>query len=94
MKMQMFSVYDSKAEAFLPAFTCGNVPVAQRNVADCLTDPEHPFTKNPQDYTLFHLGEWDDQTAHIELLTPARNLGLVSQYSDDINRVVPIKGVA
>lgn len=67
MIQNIFSVYDSKAEAYLPPFFLHTTGMAQRIFSDCANDPEHPWGKNPADYTLFKLGSFNDATAHITL---------------------------
>jgi len=66
MKLDVFSVYDVKAQAYLPPFFMSNNQVAIRAITDCVNDPSHLFYKNPQDYTLFFLGVFDDNTGLIE----------------------------
>ncbi|AXH73542.1 MAG: nonstructural protein [Microviridae sp.] len=97
MKLRIYTVYDSKAEAFLPPFNAGNDALAVRSCADCLKEDTHPFARHPDDYTLFKLGEWDDTTAVYELVTPPRNLGIIGSFGDpvdSIHRIVPMKGAA
>ena len=56
MKHNIFSVYDEKAQAFLPPFFLPEVGMATRIFGDCVNSDEHQFGKHPTDYTLFHLG--------------------------------------
>lgn len=67
MKLEIFTVYDSKAESYLPPFFLPQIAQAKRSFANCCKDKEnHAFGQNPQDYTLFHLGQYDDGNATIE----------------------------
>lgn len=66
MKLQIFAVYDSKAEAYLTPFFLHNIALAIRTFTDCVNDPDHPWGKHPEDYTLFHLGTFYDANAGIE----------------------------
>lgn len=61
----MFSIYDSKAKAYLPPFIMHQAGMAIRVFADCLNDPGHQFAKNAGDYTLFHIGSYDDNTGKV-----------------------------
>ena len=61
----MFSIYDSKAKSYLPPFHMPNDDMALRVFQDCVSDPNHAFGKHPEDYTLFHLGSFDDETGII-----------------------------
>ena len=60
---KMFSVFDSGAAAYLPPFILPRDEMAVRTFADCCKAPDHQFGKFPQDYTLFRLGTFDDETA-------------------------------
>lgn len=70
MKLQTFSIYDSKAKAYLPPWYMHNTDMALRVFADCCNATDHQFSKNPEDYTLFHIGEFDDESGKITPDTP------------------------
>ncbi len=78
MILQVFSVFDSKTQAFLSPFQLQTLPEALRAIGDCCNNPEHAFGKHPEDYTLFQLGSWNDATGLYELhATPmSRALGV------------------
>ena len=40
--------------------------MAIRVFGDCIDSDSHQFSKHPEDYTLFNLGTWDDNTAIYE----------------------------
>ncbi len=63
MKQQIFTIYDSKAKAYLTPFFMHNNDMAMRVFADCTNDPGHQFGKHPEDYTLFNIGSWSDDKA-------------------------------
>ena len=65
MTHQMFSVYDSKAEAYLPPFQADTLGLAERMFQDTINDPRTPFHKHPEDYTLYHIGTFDSHTAQL-----------------------------
>lgn len=75
MKLEIFAVHDVKADAYLPPFYLPRVPMAQRVFADCIHDPKHQFGANPADYTLFHLGAFDDNLGLLMPFESAVNLG-------------------
>jgi hypothetical protein len=70
MKQQIYSIHDSKAEAFLPPFFLNNKHLAIRAFTDGINDPNTSLYKHPEDYSLFHLGEFDDDTGSIVPITP------------------------
>lgn len=59
MIFKMFSIFDSKASAFMLPFYAANVAVAKRNVMRAVEDESTDFSKFPEDYSLFEVGEWD-----------------------------------
>lgn len=74
MNLEIFSIYDSKAEAYQLPFFLHNQAMAIRPFADCVNSSEHQFGRNPSDYTLFHIGTFDDSTCTIQSHTP-KSLG-------------------
>lgn len=67
MILQIFTVYDSKAEAYLPPFYLSTKGQAIRAFTDTANDPNHTFYKHPEDYTLFLLGQFEDGNASFHL---------------------------
>lgn len=80
MKLKIFSIFDSKAKAFLPPFFLPEPEVAIRTFTNAANDKKHAFGANPADYTLFLLGEFDDDTAKIVTKATPRNLGIAQQF--------------
>lgn len=70
MKYEVFTVYDVKAEAYLLPFFMQNSNMAIRSFNDSLNNPETPFNRHPQDYTLFHIGYYSDRDGIMESITP------------------------
>lgn len=75
MKYIVFSVHDSKAEAFLPPWILPKRAQALRIFTDCINSADHQFGQNPADYTLFVLGEWDDHTGDYDTSQLKYSLG-------------------
>lgn len=70
MKHKIFSIYDSKAEAYLPPFFIHTEALAIRAFADAVNQPGHAFNAHPEDYTLFNCGAWDDNDCLIVSQSP------------------------
>lgn len=71
MVLKVFTIYDSKVQAYKQPVFMRNSGEAIRAMQEILTDPQHNFTKFCEDYTLFELGEYDDENASFNLhLTP------------------------
>lgn len=73
--MKIFSVYDSKAEAYIRPFFSKNAQTAMRDFATAANDQTTAFHRNAGDYTLFEIGEWDEQTGVIKTNDIKTNLG-------------------
>lgn len=68
MRFKIMSVYDQKAKAYLPPFYLPNTALGVRAFRDAVNEPGHAFQKNPEDYVLFALGEFDDETGAFSTL--------------------------
>ncbi|AXL15041.1 nonstructural protein [Microviridae sp.] len=75
MKHKMLSVFDAKASAYISPFFLPQEAMAVRTFTDCVNDPNHAFGKNPADYTLFCLGEFDDFSGNLQINETPYNLG-------------------
>lgn len=62
---KIYAVYDSKAESYTPPYFQHTEAMALRIFGDTCNDKGHTFGMHPEDYTLFHLGEYDDSTGTI-----------------------------
>lgn len=80
MILAMFTVFDSKAQAYLPPFFVTNAAVAKRSFTQAANDENHDFSRYAGDYSLFELGTFDDSTAQTTLHTAPINLGLAQNY--------------
>lgn len=80
MKIEVFSVYDSKSKAFSQPFYSATVAVAIRNFTTACKDPNSQLAKHPEDFTLFHVGSFDDEIGRFMNLEHLANLGLASQF--------------
>lgn len=69
MLQGVFSVFDSKAAAYLPPFYAPTAGSALRSFMDAISKADHPFGKYPEDYTLFELGSFDDSTGKFDCLS-------------------------
>ena len=66
----IFTVYDTKAETYMPPFFVPSKGLAIRAFEDCINSQDHHFGKHPADYTLFSLGHFD--TDHGEFILTDR----------------------
>lgn len=75
-----FTVYDSKAEAFLPPIFYGAAGEAIRAFEAAANKEDHDFHRYAADYTLFETGTWDETTDIHTSLEAKLNLGTALQY--------------
>ncbi|QXP08418.1 MAG: nonstructural protein [Arizlama microvirus] len=80
MKLKLFTVYDSKTESYLRPFSLTTKGEALRGFQETVNDPQSQICKYPADFTLFELGEWDDQSASIIVLEAKINLGNALEF--------------
>lgn len=62
MKKVICSVFDLKAAVFATPFYAPNVSVAVRDFANAVNDPAVSISKNPEDFSLYYLGDFEDTT--------------------------------
>lgn len=67
MKKVYYAVYDRKAEIYSAPFLEVTDGTAIRAVQEAVKDGQHPFAKNPGDYSLHRLGTFEDTTAEISV---------------------------
>jgi len=85
MKLKVFSVYDSKVEAYKQPFFLSTKGEAIRGLLECLEKNDHPFAKWPADFTLFELGEYDDSNGKMLPLSAPINHGNLLEYTTKLD---------
>lgn len=69
---EIYTVKDKAVEAFLQPFFSPTLGSAVRAIGAALADPEHTFSKNMEDYTLWRIGTFDDVTGQLMRLEPEK----------------------
>lgn len=87
MKLKVFSVYDSKAEAFMQPFFVSTVGMAARMFEEACLDEKHNFHRHAGDYTLFEIGEFDDSTGRVDCLPTPRSLGMALEVVSRVQQM-------
>lgn len=64
--MMVFTVRDSKTEAYLSPFLADNIVTAQRMLFDLMTDGDSMLARHPEDFQLFSVGQFDEQTGELQ----------------------------
>lgn len=88
MKINTFSIYDEKAQAFNVPFFQTHVGQAIRSFSDLAKDPQSTISRHPEDYHLYHIGEFDDHDAKIVSFNEPR---LVARATEFFNHVKPVE---
>jgi len=70
MLHQIFTIRDNKAEFFHPPFFQRTYGEAERNFRQLAHDGKSTISQNPEDFDLYHVGEYDDQTGKIDPIPP------------------------
>lgn len=72
MMMNVFTVYDAAVKAFMQPFFVRSTGEALRTFTAACNEENSNFRKYPADYTLFALGEYDDQSGVFSTSVPVR----------------------
>lgn len=80
----LYSIYDRKAQYYLPAFQADRDITAHRQFNDLVVTSDMPISRYPADFDLIRLGTIDTETGEI---TPEFPVGLL------INGLVALEGI-
>lgn len=80
MIYRIFSVYDSKVEAFMKPFYCVSKGEAIRSFSEIANDKTSSIGKYPEDFALFDLGSFDDSCATFECGLVPVSIGLAIEF--------------
>lgn len=74
MKLKIYSIRDSKAEIFNTPFYQKTHGEAERNFRSLVNDEKSQVNKYPEDYALWYLGEYDDNTGSFTTLDQPQHI--------------------
>lgn len=80
-RLKVFAVLDMKMGRFMSPFTTVNAGVACRMFSDSF-GPDSVVTKHPEDFALYELGEFDEETGYLQAHVAPTNLGLAVQFME------------
>lgn len=89
MKLELFAIYDSAAKAFLPPFVAASESVVLRQLVKVMEEqPNHDFVRYSDQYVLYQLAHWDNESGELH------DLGQISIGSLLVikNRVKVVEG--
>lgn len=82
MKYQVFTVYDSKIKTYLRPFYDLHVGGAVRGFQDIVNDETSVIGQHPEDFTLFHIGEFDNESCEFEMFKTPTSLGVGIHFKE------------
>lgn len=80
MNIKVFSLYDIKAKVFQTPFFMQNQGTALRAFSDLVNDERSFVNKHPEDYQLYHVGDFDDEKALFTNKTPVDLVATASEF--------------
>lgn len=64
--MKIFTIFDSKADYYLPPFFARTNAEAIRTFSQAVNDSSHHIGQNHADFTLFYIGDYDETTGFVD----------------------------
>lgn len=89
MITKVFSLYDSKAKAFGPPAHISTVGLAIRGLQNAVEAREGDLGKHPEDFVLYEIAEWDDNTGEFINKNPHNLTCLAADFK--INKIKPVE---
>ena len=78
--LKMFVVYDSVGEIYERPFIHRTRGEALRGFTQAVNDPQTALYHNPEDFTLFEIGEWCQDTGVATMYEAKVNCGVAIEY--------------
>ena len=72
MILKVFSVFDSKLQVFNTPFFSRSVADATRSFSDLVRDSRTTVGQHPEDFFLYEIGLYSDETGEIDGSTPTQ----------------------
>lgn len=82
MKLQVFSIFDEKAQVYKAPMFIPHKGEALRTFSDITKNQETLIAKHPEDYKLYLLGTFDDNSGKMEPLAEPEFLINATDYSN------------
>lgn len=84
MILKMFGVFDLKGKAYMQPFFSGTAGCAMRAFGDAVKDGKSPISAHPEDYQLFELGNFDDNSGVVVAVSPVKVLCSALDYVEEV----------
>lgn len=87
MRLLMFAIYDSAAGYYQDPFTARADGEVLRDLGRMAQDPKAgQLHLHPSDFTLFKIGEYDNNTGVVQMYEAKQNLGTVLEIRSRVQR--------
>lgn len=84
MTLKAFTIYDSKANFYIPPFVAKTVGEAIRDFSDTVADSNTKLYWHSADYTLFEVGEFDSLSGRLTMLPAFVSHGNGAEFKSKI----------
>ncbi|QXP08410.1 MAG: nonstructural protein [Arizlama microvirus] len=74
MQLKIYSIRDAKTEVFNPPFFNQTHGEAERNFKDLVNDTKTKPGLHPEDYDLYYIGDYDDNTGKVDPLSTPQHI--------------------
>ena len=81
--MKIFTIYDSKATAYLQPFFSKTEQTAVRDVTTIVNEPNSNFNLHAEDFSLFTIGKYDEDSGKITAKNPEHIVNLIALRNDN-----------
>lgn len=71
MKLQIYCIYDSKVLDYANPFYLHSEGELRRGFVEVCMNPETKMNKYPNDFSVYHIGEWNSESGIISSHPPA-----------------------
>ena len=65
MNLKIYAVKDVQADAFMQPIIRPNEEVSVRDFTHAVTAADSPMSANADDYILYEIGDWDDESGYV-----------------------------
>jgi len=72
MKLFVFSIFDQAAGAYLRPYFSRSDDEGTRSFSKAAQDGDGLISEHPEDFTLFRVGTWDDNTGELDGSAPVK----------------------
>lgn len=87
--LEIFSVFDVKAECYMQPFFCRNSGMALRLFTAAVNEEGTQFNLHAEDFSLWRVGEFEERTGKVGSVVPVQIAGAFELVERGI---VPIQG--